>query len=77
MNRDEALKCSKEALVQFAQALEQGKSDTLVKYLETLSRFHQYSFGNTLLIAIQRPDATHVAGYQRWKQLAGQHRRQL
>ena len=69
MNREEALKRSEEALDQLAQALEQGKSDTLVRYLETLSRFHQYSFGNTLLIAIQRPDATHVAGYQRWKQL--------
>jgi antirestriction protein ArdC len=69
MNREEAVKRSEEALDQLAQALEQGKSDTLVKYLETLSRFHHYSFGNTLLIAIQRPDATHVAGYQRWKQL--------
>jgi antirestriction protein ArdC len=34
-----------------------------------LSRFHNYSFGNCILIAIQRPDATHVAGFHRWKQL--------
>jgi len=35
----------------------------------TLSRFHRYSFANTLLIWAQRPDATHVAGYRRWQQL--------
>jgi antirestriction protein ArdC len=34
-----------------------------------LSRLHQYSFGNCMLIAIQRPEATHVAGFHRWKQL--------
>ncbi len=69
MNRDEVLKKSDDALQELAQALKQGKSDTLLQYLDTLSRFHRYSFGNCLLIAIQRPDATHVAGFQRWKQL--------
>ncbi len=67
MNRDEALKKSDEALQELANALKQGKSDSLLKYLDTLSRFHQYSFGNCLLIAVQRPDATFVAGFQRWK----------
>ena len=69
MNRDEALKQSELALEELADALAQGRSDTLVRYLEMLSRFHHYSFGNCLLIAIQRPDATHVAGFQCWKQL--------
>lgn len=69
MNRDEALKKSDEALHELANALKQGKSDTLLKYLDTLSKFHQYSFGNCLLIAMQRPEATFVAGFQRWKQL--------
>ncbi len=69
MNRDEALKKSDEALQELASALKQGKSDSLLKYLDTLSRFHQYSFGNCLLIAVQRPEATFVAGFQRWKQL--------
>lgn len=69
MNRDEALKQSEHALEELANALAQGQSDTLVRYLEMLSRFHHYSFGNCLLIAIQRPDATHVAGFQCWKRL--------
>jgi len=34
-----------------------------------MARFHQYSFGNIMLIASQRPDATHVAGFQGWKKL--------
>ena len=37
-----------------------------------LARFHRYSFGNCMLIALQNPDATHVAGFTRWKQL-GRH----
>ncbi|MCI0332156.1 MAG: ssDNA-binding domain-containing protein, partial [Planctomycetes bacterium] len=69
MNREDALKQSEQALEELAEALAQGKSEALVRYLELLSRFHQYSFGNCLLIAIQRPDAKHVAGFHRWKQL--------
>ena len=69
MNRDEALKQSDEALHDLAEALKQGKSESLVRYLDMLSRFHQYSFGNCMLIALQRPDATLVAGFNRWKSL--------
>lgn len=69
MNREEALKQSELALDELAVALSQGRSETLVRYLDMLSRFHQYSFGNCMLITIQRPDATHVAGFHRWKQL--------
>src|SRR3990170_4838987 len=69
MNREEATKLADQSLAQLASAFEQGRSDTLIRYLETLSRFHHYSFGNCILIAIQRPDATHVAGFQRWKEL--------
>jgi hypothetical protein len=69
MNREDVLKQSDNALEELAVALAKGRSDTLVRYLEMLSRFHQYSFGNCMLIAIQRPDATHVAGFQRWKKL--------
>ena len=36
-------------------------------YLNFQSRFHRYSFGNVLLIALQRPDATRVAGFNAWK----------
>jgi hypothetical protein len=34
-----------------------------------MSRFHRYSFGNCMLIALQNPDATLVAGFGRWKAL--------
>ena len=46
MNRDEALKRSDDALKDLAEALKQGKSESLVRYLDMLSRFHRYSFGN-------------------------------
>lgn len=69
MNRDEALKKSEEALTELAEALKAGKSDALVKYLDLISQFHQYSFGNCILIVMQMPNATFVAGFHRWKQL--------
>lgn len=69
MNREDALKASDDALKELADALRQGKSEKLVEYLGLMSRFHHYSFGNCILIAIQRPDATHVAGFGRWKDL--------
>lgn len=40
-------------------------------YLRPTARSNEYSFSNSLLTAIQRPDATGVAGYQRWKALGG------
>ena len=57
------------AFEELVAALEQGNSEQLTAYLQTMSRFHQYSFGNCMWIVLQRPDATHVAGFQRWKQL--------
>ncbi|MFO0941570.1 MAG: ArdC family protein [Pirellulales bacterium] len=69
MNRDEALNKSDEALNELAETLKQGKSDQLMEYLGTMSRFHQYSFGNCMLIALQNPTATYVAGFSRWKEL--------
>jgi hypothetical protein len=44
------------------EQLEAGHSDALTAYLNAMSRFHNYSFGNILEIARQRPDATRVAG---------------
>ena len=49
--------------------LEAGRSDALTAYLDAMSRFHNYSFGNVLEIARQRPDATRVAGMWSWNQL--------
>lgn len=51
------------------EQLKAGKSDALTAYLDAMSRFHRYSFGNVLAIARQRPGATHVAGFHAWRQL--------
>ena len=51
------------------EQLEAGHSDALTAYLDAMSRFHNYSFGNILEIARQRPDATRVAGLYAWNQL--------
>lgn len=42
------------------------------QYLQTMSKFHRYSFNNTLLIAMQRPDATLVTGYRNWQSMGRQ-----
>lgn len=55
------------ALERLGKALSEGKSDTLKQYLATMAKFYRYSFGNQLLIAFQKPDATHVAGFNAWK----------
>ncbi len=68
MDRDEALRKSDEALAELAEALKAGKSEKLLEYLEMLARFHSYSFCNCMLIALQKPDATQVAGFSKWKE---------
>ena len=47
--------------------LEMFESDRYQSYLDTMSRFHSYSVNNTLLIHMQRPNATHVAGFNAWR----------
>ncbi len=51
------------------EQLEAGHSDALTAYLNAMSRFHRYSLGNVLEIARQRPAATNVAGFWKWKEL--------
>jgi hypothetical protein len=51
------------------EQLEAGHSDGLTAYLNAMSRFHNYSLGNILEIARQRPDAMRVAGFWKWKEL--------
>jgi antirestriction protein ArdC len=50
-------------------------SEGWARWLETKSKFHTYSFGNTMLIAMQRPDATRVAGFRKWQELGRQVRK--
>ncbi len=65
-----------EKIKEITDRLEQGiqdlfDSDRFKEYLQVMSKFHNYSFNNTLLIAMQKPDATFVAGYNSWKNLFG------
>lgn len=52
--------------------LSQGKSDRLEKYLAFAARFHRYSLNNQLLIYLQCPHATYVAGYRTWQEMGYQ-----
>ena len=61
-----------EKLKEITDRLEQGITDIFdsqryTDYLRVMSKFHNYSFNNTLLIAMQAPDATHVMGFNAWK----------
>jgi len=51
------------------EQLEAGHSETLTAYLDAMVHFPSYSFGNVLLIARQKPEATNVAGMWAWNQL--------
>lgn len=51
------------------EQLEAGRSEALTAYLDAMAHFRTYSFGNVLLIARQKPGATHVAGIWAWNQL--------
>ena len=63
---------NRERLQEITAGIEQGikelfESDKYRRYLSVMSRFHCYSVNNTMLIYMQRPDATLVAGYNKWK----------
>lgn len=63
---------AREEVKAITEKLEKGiqnlfESDNFKHYLKTLSKFHHYSLGNTILIAMQKPDATLVAGYTSWQ----------
>ena len=66
----------KERLDKTMERLKEGvdeifESGRYQEYLSVMSRFHRYSINNTILIALQRPDATHVAGYSAWRDKFG------
>lgn len=65
-------KLAEEAINRLGAELEAGKSEAMRNYLNTMGRFHNYSWGNVLLIGSQRPTATRVAGYHTWKNLGRQ-----
>ena len=75
MKSEQAKQIVEDAIEQLGQDIEAGHSRTLTQYLSAMARFYRYSFTNTLLIAVQRPDATRVAGFQAWKKLGRQVRK--
>lgn len=65
---------SKDKLKEITDKLTKGleelfESDRYREYLQTMSKFHSYSCSNTLLISMQNPQATYVAGFNKWKEL--------
>ena len=69
---------NRERLQEITAGIEQGikelfESDKYRRYLSVMSRFHRYSVNNTMLIYMQRPDATLVAGYNKWKNQFSRH----
>ena len=67
---------NKDRMREIVDSIENGikelfESDKYRQYLSTMSRFHHYSVNNTMLIYMQRPDATHVAGFNKWRDQFG------
>ena len=63
---------NRERLREITEGIEQGikelfESEKYIRYLSVMSRFHRYSVNNTMLIYMQKPDATLVAGFNKWK----------
>jgi antirestriction protein ArdC len=69
MNSENIKKATNQAIEQLITALNEGRSETLMQYLAAIGRFHRYSLGNVMLIASQKPTATHVAGFHAWHKL--------
>ncbi|HEV3482100.1 MAG TPA: hypothetical protein VGR97_07200 [Candidatus Acidoferrales bacterium] len=63
MKIEQAKQIASNAIEQLRQALEAGHSERLKGYLAAIARFRRYSWGNVMLIASQKPNATHVAGF--------------
>ena len=67
---------NRERLKEITDSIEQGiqelfQSEKYQQYLRTMSRFHRYSVNNTMLIFLQKPDATLVAGFNKWRDQFG------
>jgi hypothetical protein len=69
MNSENIKKGTKQAIEQLVAALNRRRSETLTQYLAAIGRFHRYSLRNVMLIASQKPAATHVAGFHAWHKL--------
>ena len=73
-----AVQTTKEKLKEITDGIEKGIKDLFAsgeyaQYLKTMSRFHNYSLNNIMLIYMQKPNATMVAGFGKWKDQFGRH----
>jgi hypothetical protein len=68
MKIEQAKQVASKAIEELSQALERGHSEKMKEYLAAMARFHRYSLCNVMLIASQRPDATRVAGFHKWRE---------
>ena len=69
---------NRERLQEITAGIEQGikelfESEKYMRYLSVMSKFHRYSVNNTMLIYMQKPEATLVAGYNKWKNQFARH----
>ena len=69
---------NKERLKEITDSIEAGiqdlfQSEKYMQYLSVMSRFHKYSLNNTMLIYLQKPDASLVAGFGKWKNQFDRH----
>ncbi len=75
---DTPIKNNQQRIKEITESIEKGiremfESDRYQSYLATMSRFHRYSVNNTMLIYMQKPDATLVAGFNKWRDQFGRH----
>ena len=69
---------NRERLQEITAGIEQGikelfESEKYMRYLSVMSKFHRYSVNNTMLIYMQKPEATLVAGFNKWKKQFARH----
>lgn len=66
MKNEQIKEITSKAIEQLITALNEGRSETLTTYLTAMAKFHHYSLRNVMLIAMQKPTATHMAGFHSW-----------
>jgi antirestriction protein ArdC len=69
MKSEQIKEMTDRATEQLVAALQAGHSQSLSAYLKFIGRFHRYSLNNVLLIALQKPHASYVAGFRTWNEL--------
>jgi antirestriction protein ArdC len=69
MKSEQIKEMTQKATEQLIASLDAGHSEALIAYLKAIGRFHRYSLHNVLLIALQKPNASYIAGFRTWNKL--------